>query len=132
MAFENSNFSKTYRAASAIAQYQAVAMLGAVTAASALDETVVPAAAAANPILGVSRASAAVGDAVTVDLAPGYVKMLCAASLGAGAFVGITGATWSVAPVAAASIGVKSIGQAEQNAAAGDVFTVRLNPSAFL
>lgn len=131
MAWENSNFSKTYRAASAIGQYQPVAMLGAVSAASALDEVVIPAA-NAQPLLGVARASAGVGEPVTVDLAPGFVKMLAAASLGAGAFVGLGGATWGVTPIAAASIGVKVIGQAEQNAAAADVFTVRLAPQAFL
>lgn len=132
MAFENSNFSKTYRAASAIAQYQAVTMLGAVSPASALDEAVLPAAASGNPILGIARASAAVGAPVTVDLAPGFAKMLAGASLGAGAFVGVMGATWSVVPIAAASIGIKAIGQSEHNAVAGDVFTVRLDPQAFI
>ena len=133
MAFENSNFSKTYRAASVIAQYQPVAMLGAVTAASALDETVVPVITNTVAFLGVARASAAIGAAVDVDLAPGFVKVVAAASIGAGAPVGNNnGATYAVVPIAAASIGAKALGFAEVNAAAGDVFTVRLDPNAFL
>ena len=43
MAFENSNFSHTCRAASAVNAGQPVALVGAVAAGSALDETVVPA-----------------------------------------------------------------------------------------
>lgn len=132
MAWENSNFSTTFRAASVIAQYQAVTMLGNVTPGSALDETVIPAAASGNAVIGVARASAGVGEPVTVDHAPGVVKMLAAASLGAGAFVGIFGATWSVVPVAAASIGIKAIGYARMSAAAGDVFPVQLQPQNFL
>ena len=132
MAFEQSWHSKTYRAASVVAQYQPVALLGAVTAGSALDETVVPVITNTVAFLGVARASAAIGGEVDVDTA-GYCKVVAAASLGAGAFVGNNnGATYAVVPIAAASIGAKVLGQAEQNAAAGDVFTIRINPAAFI
>src|SRR5689334_13158057 len=119
MAFENSNFSKTYRAASAIAQYAPVSLVGAVNAASAIDETVIPTASAISPYLGVARASAAVGAAVTVDLMPGFVKCVAAASLGQGAWVGVQPGSYALIPVAAASIGAKALGQAETSAAAG-------------
>jgi hypothetical protein len=129
MAWENSNFSKSYIAASAVSQYQPVAMVGAVSAASALDEAVMPAVASINYPLGIARASAAVGDPVTVDMAPGFAKAMARSSLGAGAWVGVIGATHSIGPLGQTGGSLIAIGMAEGSAAAGDVFTVRLVPA---
>lgn len=134
MAFENSNFSKTYRAASAVNAGQPVVLLGALTPGSALDETVVPAGSWNLDVLGVARATVAtVGMPVTVDLAPGFVKAIAAASLGAGARVAVGSTNGRLVPVAPAFTGstaaVKAVvGVAEVNAVDGDIFTVLLKP----
>ena len=60
------------------------------------------------------------------------IKCIAAASLGAGAPVGVVAGSWAVVPIAAASIGAKALGTAEVNAQAGDILSVRLDPAAFL
>lgn len=80
--------------------------------------------------LGVALASAAnPGDAVTVMDRGSVVKVLAAASLGAGADVGNVGATTSLGLVAGASGVVKwAAGKSMTAAAAGEVFSFYVNP----
>src|SRR2546430_1967005 len=133
MAFERSVHSKTYRAASAILAMQPVALLGSLTAGSALDETIVPQGSWNIFPIGVARASAAIGAAVTVDLANSFAKCVAGASIGAGAFVSV-GSTNGVVGQFGITGGGSTVSQrfalgiAEQNAAAGDIFTVQVRP----
>jgi hypothetical protein len=80
--------------------------------------------------LGIALASAVnPGDGVTVLDRGNIVKVLAAASLGAGADVGVVGATTSLGLVAAASGVVKwAAGKSETAAAAGEVFSFLINP----
>lgn len=134
MAFEKSWHAKTYRAASVINAGQPVAMLGALTPASALDETIVPAGSVNVAVLGVARATVAtVGMPVDVDLG-GYVKAIAGASLGAGAYVGVGCVNGILVPMAASFAATQMalryvVGVAEVNAVAADIFTVRLAPA---
>jgi Uncharacterized conserved protein (DUF2190) len=131
MAWENSNFAVTARAASAVRAHEPVALLGAVSAASAQDEVIVPVGSVNLDVFGVARASAAVGQPVTVDLTPGFVKAIAAASLGAGArvAVGSTNGRLIPLPLGAVASQVKfSVGVAMQSAVDADIFTVFLKP----
>lgn len=131
MAFENSNFALTFVAASAIRQYQPVMLVGDLLAASALDNTVMPASQAAGAYIGIARGSAAIGDPVTVDMEPGVAKAVAGASIGAGALLvagSVNGALVVATAAGAASVIKYVIGKALVNAAAGDVFSVLLSP----
>jgi len=133
MAFENSNFAKSYKAASAVNAGQPVMLLGALTPGSAVNETIVPAGSSNLDVLGVARASVAAGGAVDVDLPPGFVKVIAAASLGAGARVAVGSTNGRVVPAALAFSGstaaVKAVvGIAETSAVDGDIFTIQLRP----
>jgi len=137
MAFENSNFSKTYKAASAVNAHQPVMMLGALTPGSAVNETVVPAGSWNLDVLGVARATAPAGGAVTVDLPPGFVKVIAAASLGAGARVAVGSSNGRLVPAALAFTGstaaVKAaVGIAETSAVDGDIFSIQLKPEVII
>ncbi|MCA1655151.1 MAG: hypothetical protein LC635_01490 [Pseudonocardiaceae bacterium] len=74
-------------------------------------------------------ASAAQGEGVTIMGAGNYCKAIAAASLGAGANVGVVGATRSLGLAAAAS-GVAGwrVGRSVTPAAAGEVFTFYVSP----
>jgi hypothetical protein len=132
MAYENSNFSITARAASAINAHQPVAYVGAVTPGSAVDELVVPVGSLNIDVLGVSRATVAtVGMPVTIDLPPGLVKVIAAASLGAGSRVAVGSTNGRLVPVALGAVASQvkhSVGVAVLNASDGDIFTVLLKP----
>lgn len=81
--------------------------------------------------LGITLATAAnAGDAVTVFDRGNVVKTLAAASLGAGADVGVVGATTSLGLCAAGASGVLkwSVGKSMTAAAAGEVFSFYVNP----
>lgn len=124
MAYEGQGnaFDISQRAASAIQAYQAVT--NALVAGSQLDDSVIPGASGAA-ILGVARASHAQGDAANVQTF-GVVKMKAGASIGAGANL-VVGSLGLVALVAA-SAPISTVGKALVNAAAGDIFSVLLNP----
>lgn len=125
MAYETEaqNFKINARAASAIQQGQAV---GALVAGSQLDESVIPVASGGIAI-GVSRASAAVGDAVTV-IPFGITKMKAGASLGAYTPLAVGSLAGNVV-VPAASAPLSVIGNSLVNAAAGDVIPVFVHPT---
>lgn len=80
--------------------------------------------------LGISLASGLRGEAVTVHDRGNVVKVVAAASLGVGADVNLAAAgTHSLAPVAGASGAARwSVGQAVSSAAAGEVFSLYVNP----
>ena len=131
MAFENSNFALSFVAASAIRQYQPVMLVGDLAAGSALDNAVIPGSQAAGAYIGIARGSAGVGEPVTVDMEPGVAKAVAGASLGAGALLvaGSVNGALIVATAAAAASNIKYVlGKALVNAAAGDVFSVLLQP----
>ncbi len=132
MAFENSNFAHSFRAASAINAHQPVALVGAVNPASAGDLLVQPVGSLNEDVLGVARATVATaGLPVTVDLPPGFVKVIAAASLGAGARVVVGSTNGRMAPVALGSVAStvrNSVGIAVANAADADIFTILLKP----
>lgn len=135
MAFEISRFAIPGRAASAINAQSPVALLGAVNAASALDNAVIQATTTAL-IFGVARASAARGAPVQIDV-EGVVKCRAAASFGAGAPVGPASgvATDGLVPIAlaAAASQIKNIvGYAMENEVAGNIFSVYLAPRQLL
>lgn len=110
------------RAASAgNVQYQAWAVPA---AGSQLSAAVIPAASGAA-IVGVSRGSHAIGDGVEL-IRFGYAKMVAGASVGAWANVAVGSQGRLVVPAASAPLSV--IGIVEQNAAAGDIVSVFLNP----
>lgn len=114
------------RAASAIQPYGVLTF----PVGSGIDYGLVPAV-TGNPVLGVSRASHAVGDAAEC-ITYGEAKVRALASIGAGGIVG---------PAAAGSIGVLvvaapsslvaapgAVGVAVQNAVLNDIFTILVRP----
>jgi hypothetical protein len=115
-------FVLSQRAASAVRAYAAV---GAAAAGSQLDDSVIPAA-SGGVALGVTRASHAANDACEV-VTYGVAKMLAGASIGAGAPISV-GSLGAVALVAA-SAPISVVGKSLVNAAAGDIFSVLVNPS---
>jgi hypothetical protein len=81
--------------------------------------------------LGITVATAAAaGQAVAVWDRANVVKVLAAASIGAGANVGVVGATTSLGLIAAGASGavVWAIGKSMTAAAAGEVFSFYINP----
>lgn len=136
MAHEISRWAVPGRAASAINAGAAVALVGAINAASAGDNLYIRATTTAQ-IMGLSRASVAQGQALEVDV-EGVGKARAAASLGAGAFVGPASgvATDGLVPMAltvgSAMFGRVKLGQALENAAAGDIFSVFIQPDQLL
>lgn len=78
---------------------------------------------------GITVASALLGEAVTVYGQGNYCKAVANASLGAGALVGVTGATRALGLAAGASGSVVwSVGRSVTAAAAGETFTFYVNP----
>lgn len=70
-----------------------------------------------------------IGAAVTVHDRGNYVKVVAAASLGGGVEIGCAGATTSLGLAAGASGSVRvSVGQSVGPAAAGETFTLYVNP----
>jgi hypothetical protein len=123
---QSAAFVISQRAASAVRAYAGV---GVAAAGSQLDESVIPAASGITP-LGVTRASHAANDSCEV-ITYGVAKMIAGASIGAGAPLGL-GSLGAIALVAAGGVGsapVGVVGKALVNAAAGDVFSVLVNPS---
>jgi len=111
-------------AASAIQDRQVVYLIP-----GSSERAVAPCTVASARPHGVALASAIVGQAVTVHDRGNYVKCVAAASLGNGGEVGVVGATKSLGPLTAASGSVScSAGQAVTAAAAGEVFTLYVNP----
>ncbi len=76
-------------------------------------------------------ASAALGEGVAIYGQGNYAKAIAAASLGAGADIAVVGATRSLGLAAGASGALRySVGQSVTAAAAGEVFTLYVNPRA--
>lgn len=120
------------KAASAIAQYVPVMFL---PGASALTEVVQRAGSINDDVFGMTIATiASPGDEVAVAFG-GQVKAVAGASLGAGARVGVgstNGILIPITPSGAASVAAYPlryvVGRAVKNAAAGDIFTIVLQP----
>lgn len=95
-----------------------------------VQRQVVPLATLNAEPFGVALASAVnPGDAVTVLEPFDVVKVTAAASLGHGADIGIASTNGAVGPIAAASGVVKwRIGRSLSAAAAGEVFSLYINP----
>jgi hypothetical protein len=91
---------------------------------------------AVGPVASTNQEPVGVVDAGATSLAPvtvygehSYVKALAVASVGAGANVGHASANGALGPVVAASgAAVWRIGVSQEPAAAGQVFTVLVNP----
>jgi hypothetical protein len=80
------------------------------------------------PLGFVQATTASVGNPVSVQTR-GVVKAICAASVGAGAEVGVASTNGALGPVSAASGLTKyAVGIAENAAAAGVTFSVLLRP----
>lgn len=94
------------------------------------ERGVCPAVAATTEPHGITVASALLGEGVTVFGQGNYCKAIAAASMGAGANVGVVGATRSLGLVTGAS-GVANwrVGRTVTAAAAGEVVTIYVNPS---
>lgn len=117
------------RAASAIQPYGALCF----PVGSGIDYGLVPAQGGSSPVFGVSRASHAVGEAAEA-ITMGEAKVRALASLGAGAIVGpgVAGSI-GVVPLTAPSAPALTarLGVAVQNAAAGDIFTILVQPLSY-
>lgn len=98
--------------------------------ATGTTERAVEAAGSTNVLpLGVALFDAGPGKAVTVHDENNTVKVKAAASLGVGAEIGVVSGTTSVGPLVGASGVVRhSVGQSETPAAAGEVFSLYINP----
>ncbi len=111
-------------AASAIQDRQVVALTTA-------ERGVIPLAGATSPAFGIEcrGASAAQGEGVTIALRGECAKAIAAASLGAGADIAVVGATRSLGLAAGASgLARWTVGQSLTAAAAGETFTLYVNP----
>lgn len=97
---------------------------------TAAPRTLVPViATGVEPVGIVGEASVARGDAVRVYLEGNTVKAVAAASLGNGAKVGPNAATTSLFPITQASgVAHWQVGVALEAAAAGQLFSVYVNP----
>lgn len=110
------------KAATTINAGQAVAV-----SAGNVQRTVQPLAANTAEPLGVALATALTGESVTVLESRNVIKVAAAASLGAGADVGVVGATTSLG-ISAAS-GLWRVGVAVTPvAAAGEIFSLYISP----
>jgi hypothetical protein len=108
------------QAASVVGQYKPVTH-----SASGADD-VVPVTAATVEVEGITLATAAaVGDPVSVQTR-GVAKVICAASIGPGAAVGVASTNGAVGPVASGSTNQR-IGISEAAALPGETFSVRLS-----
>lgn len=113
-------------AASAIQDRQVVSLNT-----GAVERSVVPMSGGTSMPFGIEArgASALQGEGVTIADRGNYAKAVAAASLGAGADIAVVGATRSLGLAAAASGLAKwTIGQSVTAAAAGEVFTLYVNP----
>lgn len=123
MSFDLHRDAAPFTAASNIQNLQAV------TIASGGNRQVAPVASCNVEPFGLSIASAVQGLAVSVHEVQNYVAVTAAASVGRGGNVGVVGATNSLGPVAAASGSVVyRVGVSVTSAAAGEEFTVFVNP----
>ncbi len=129
MAHEQLRHADSYFAASTI-DAQSVVSIGSAT--GILERSVHRCVAATDEPLGVTIAPASYGLAVVVYDRGNTVKVTAAASLGAGADIGITSASSSVGPVAAAASGAAvkwRVGKSLTSAVAGDVFSLYVDPA---
>lgn len=94
-----------------------------------VESQVVLCATSGHEPLGFTIASAAQGGALAVHGRDNVVKAVAAASLGYGAKVGVASTNGALGPVAAASgVVTWAVGEARGPAAAGETFSVRVNP----
>lgn len=113
-------------AASAIQDRQVVSLNT-----GAVERSVIPMSGGTSAAFGIEcrGASALQGEGVTIAARGEYAKAVAAASLGAGADIAVVGATRSLGLAAGASGLAKwTVGQSVTAAAAGEVFTLYVNP----
>lgn len=80
-------------------------------------------------VFGIAGATAAPGEAVTVYDAKHVAKAVAAASVGAGANVGVASPNGALGPIAGASGAARHrVGQTVQEAREGEVVSVYVNP----
>lgn len=139
MAYKTEQHTITFKVASLIGAHLPVFQ----PLASSRDDVVVPAASQNQPALGLTIATgASVGNTVAVAYA-GEAKAIAAASLGAGAWVGIASTNGALGPIGPSGLPVHvgsagavepkfMIGRAKRAAAAGAIFTVILDPRQIL
>jgi hypothetical protein len=122
MAFVQHRQTDTYLAASTIAEHVAVKL-------DTTEGQCVLAASSNVKPFGLTDTAASQGNAVTVIEQTSIAKAVCAASVGPGAIVGVASANGALGPVSGASGStVWSIGESRTNAAAGETFSVYINP----
>lgn len=93
------------------------------------ERAVVPVATSGAEPFGISLASAAQGEAVTVLDHHSVAKAVAAASLGGGAPLGVASTNGALGPIAGASgVARFQVGISEHAAAAGEVVSVFVNP----
>lgn len=108
-------------ASAAIANFVPVKSL-----AGTADKVVLAASVNDYPIGMVAATGASAGNPIAV-ITDGICKAIAAASLGAGGEVGVASTNGALGPVAGASGFTKyAVGEAQNNAAAGDTFSVKL------
>lgn len=101
----------------------------AVVIASGADRNIAPIATTNVRPFGIALASGAIGDGVTVMDDDNTVIVTAIASLGRGAEIGVASTNGGLAPVSGASGGVVfSVGQSISAAAAGEDFSLNVNP----
>ena len=126
-AFEHLNHGLSFQVASAVSAKKAVGL-----SASQVGYVVPVIANTVEPIGVTISAASAVGDPVAVyhGAAGNVVKAVAAASLGHGADVGIASNNGDLGPVAAASGAARfRVGKSLQAAAAGETFSVYVDPA---
>lgn len=133
MAYTGEQVALTYKAASLVGAHLPVFQ----NTASSRDGVAVPAASTNQDVIGLTRATgASVGNSLAV-IVFGNAKARAGASLGAGALVGLASTNGALGPLAAAPTHIASggslqprfiVGRSKEAAAAGDLFTVFVNP----
>lgn len=110
-------------AAAALLPYQPVAL------ATTVERGVLPCASTNQQPIGVTHATAASGRPVAVHEYPEIVEAIAGASLGGGVAVMVGSANGALVPAAAASGSPRfSVGQSLGPAAAGETFSLYVNP----
>jgi hypothetical protein len=122
MAFVQHRQTDTYVAASTVAEHVAV------TLDTTAGQVVLAASCNLKP-QGVTDTAASQGLSVTVIEETSIAKVICAASVGAGAVVGVASTNGAIGPIAGASGSTKwSLGESRTAAGAGETFSVYINP----
>lgn len=137
MAYTGKQESQSLKVASAMGAYLPVFM----PIASSVDETVVPANSVTQDVVGLTRATVGTYGVPAAIVVGGIAKAVAAASLGAGARVGIASTNGALGPVTPSGLSTAlgsalgaagarfQVGRALHAAAAGAFFSVLLDPA---